>query len=79
MYFKGSDAAILVYNVNDKQSFKEMKYYSDKIKEEEPDCRLYVVGCKGDLEHTVTIKTVEISYPGVSQFITSAKTGQGVS
>jgi small GTP-binding protein len=49
LYFKGSDAAILVYSVNDEASFREMAFYRSRIEEEEPECRLFIIGCKSDL------------------------------
>lgn len=49
LYFQGTDAAILVYSVDSMNSLTEMGFYYDKVKENLPNCKLYIVGCKADL------------------------------
>ena len=55
-----------------------MNYYKEKVEEEEPECKLFLIGCKGDLERSVSGETVSKKYKGVKHFETSAKTGEGV-
>ena len=33
LHFKGSDAAVLIYSVNDMKSYQELSYYYKKVKE----------------------------------------------
>ena len=54
MYYRNCDAAILTYSVSDRKSFDELEYYRKLIAESEPNCTIYVVGCKGDTEAEVT-------------------------
>ena len=49
LYFKGTDAALLIYNLSDVSTFNELSFYYKKVKEELPHCLIYLVGCKGDL------------------------------
>ena len=53
LYFKGTDAAILVYSVNDPKTFEDLKFYYNKVVDELPNCLIYLIGCKGDLESEV--------------------------
>ena len=62
LYFKGTDAAILMYSVNDLKTFSELNFYHNKIQEELPDCLIYIVGCKNDLETHVDKQLVHKTF-----------------
>jgi GTPase SAR1 family protein len=47
-YYRNSDACLLVYDVNSSESFEEMAFYYNTVKEQLPDCLIYIVGCKSD-------------------------------
>jgi small GTP-binding protein len=51
MYFRGADAALLVYSVDDPQSFEAIDFWVKSLKEHgEPNVSLFLVGNKCDLE-----------------------------
>lgn len=79
MYFKGSDAAILTYSLDDKQSLEELISYKNKLEEAAPACKIYIVGCKKDVEAEVCKNDVEEKFEGIRHFVTSAKLNKGVS
>lgn len=68
----------MTYNINDEKSFEELEFYRKKVEEEVPDCKMYLVGCKGDLEQKVPFSEIEEKFSGLPHFITSAKLGEGV-
>jgi len=78
LYFKGTDAVILVYSTDDTSTFDELEFYYKKVKEELPDCLIYIVGCKADLDCVVSPQLVEQTYEVKRHFITSAKKNIGV-
>lgn len=55
-----------------------MAYYYNIIKENIPDSIIYVVGCKGDLEHRVSPDSIFKYYKGYRHEITSAKSNTNV-
>ena len=81
LFFKGSDIAILVYDVTTKQSFKNLDYWVNELKENENSdskCILGIVGNKCDLVQKEDINDDEaINYAkslGIKHKIVSAKT-----
>ena len=54
MYYRNCNAAILMYSVSDRKSFDELEYYHKLISESEPNCAVYVVGCKTDTEAEIS-------------------------
>lgn len=78
LYFKGSDAAIMVYSVDSMKSFEEMEYYQQKLMSCAPECRLYFAGCKNDLKKVVSKQLVMEKYKGAKYYETSSKLNQGV-
>ena len=78
LYFKGADAVILVYSTDDLSTFDELEFYYKKVKEELPECLIYIVGCKADLECIISPQLVEQTYDVKGHFITSAKKNIGV-
>jgi hypothetical protein len=60
------------------KTFEELEYYYKKVKEEVPDCLVYIVGCKNDLPTQVPFELVQSKYKAHQYFISSAKENQGV-
>ena len=42
------------------------------------DSLIYIVGCKGDLEHRITQEDIAKKYKGIKHFLTSAKMNKNV-
>jgi hypothetical protein len=55
-----------------------MGSYYNTVKEVVPDCLIYVVGCKADLERNVSDETVYKYYKGYRHELTSAKKNENV-
>ena len=50
-YYKKADACLLVYDISDKKTFEECKYYSQQIKERcKRDIKVILLGNKTDLK-----------------------------
>lgn len=51
MYYRGSNAAIIVYDITSRESFADVKSWIDELKKmtDEEDLIIHVVGCKKDL------------------------------
>lgn len=49
MYFKETDAALLIYAVDDQYSLSELAYYQEQLALHAPLCRVYLVATKCDL------------------------------
>ncbi|KAJ3449551.1 ras-related protein rab-24 [Anaeramoeba flamelloides] len=80
MYYRKSNAAILCYDVTQKESFDKLKFWAKQLNENEPSCRIYVTATKVDLlevgqKRAVTLETVEDYAETIeaSIFETSAK------
>jgi GTPase SAR1 family protein len=50
MYFRGAHAAIIVYAVNDRNSFDEIGVWLDTFRDSTQDATIFIVGNKIDLE-----------------------------
>lgn len=82
MYYRDSKAAIIMYSIIDIDSFNQIEFWIQSIKESEEDIALYIVGNKVDLvqERIVSIEDAEKladKYSAV-YFEVSAKTSIGV-
>lgn len=60
-YYKGSEAAIIAYDLTDAASFEKVKFWVNEILAVEPDCMLSIVGTKLDLIGEGTIKPTTTS------------------
>ena len=57
MYFKGTDGVILIYSINNKDSFDDLQDWLQMLKEEIPnEIPIFLVGNKNDLEEQRKIK-----------------------
>ena len=83
-FYKDSSLALLVYSVNDKQSFEDIsKWLTDVKMQSQPDIKTILIGNKTDLEHERTVSTEEgQTFQNENQldlFVeTSAKSGNNV-
>lgn len=48
--FKNTSLSIIVYAINDEESFKDVKTWFNILSNYNPDCLKYLIGNKGDLE-----------------------------
>jgi len=87
LYYRGAKAAIVCYDITDVSSFEKAKFYVNELRENVPDCRLYLCGTKSDLvssgkhfrgvpQHEVTEYGQKVNARTVIE--TSSKTGQNV-
>ncbi len=76
--FKNSSLAIIVYALNNMQSFKDIYCWNNILNELSFDCIKYLVGNKSDLERVIEKNKIENfvdSYNFSKYFETSAKSG----
>uniref|UniRef100_A0A1I8FAP2 Ras-related protein Rab-24 n=1 Tax=Macrostomum lignano TaxID=282301 RepID=A0A1I8FAP2_9PLAT len=50
MYYRHARAAVLCYDITNYRTFNDLQYWIDETDQKEPDCRLYLCGCKSDLQ-----------------------------
>ena len=81
--FNNTFLAILVYAINDRQSFEDICNWRNIVKEKCPGCILYLIGNKNDLENERKVEILEgekmMNNYDFKYFIeTSAKTGLNI-
>lgn len=79
-YFDYAIAAMIVFNLSDSESFKNLDFWISKLKEFGGDTPYIIVGNKSDLKRGVDKGSVEekIKKLGVKYFETSAKLNRNV-
>lgn len=81
-YYRGSDCAIIVYDVTKLSSFESVRTWIEDLHQMTNDFRhIYVVGNKCDLVNKVTKNEIEkllCDFPCVQHFHTSAKNGTNI-
>lgn len=83
MYYRGANAALVVYDITSAESFERAKRWIEDLKTEKPDNFMKVlIGNKVDLSEAVVI-TEEMGkqyaeQEGLLFYQTSAKTGEGI-
>jgi small GTP-binding protein len=79
-FYRGSQAAALVYDVTNLASLGNLKRWRDEVREAVPDLPFVVVGNKVDLERAVTreLARAAAEYLGAPYLETSALNGGGV-
>lgn len=81
-YYKGSQGALLVFDLTDRASLASLPWYIEDFKNncDRPDAVCVLVGTKADLEPEVTFKEAIVfaQTHGIRYFETSAKTGQNI-
>ncbi|KAJ5066568.1 ras-related protein rab-5c [Anaeramoeba ignava] len=83
MYYRGAYAAVIVYDITNKESFIKAKEWAKELHQQIPEeINIVLVGNKSDLESLRTVSFDEASdYAKSSGYIfleTSAKTGENV-
>ena len=81
LYYRQASAAVIVYDVGDIKSFQRCDYWVKTLREQEPNCLLFLVGNKADKENRqVTIESANEFAKANSMltFETSAKTNKNV-
>ncbi len=81
-YYKGSDGFLLVFNLANRISLRNLEYWAAEIKEGCPNVPLIILGNKSDLhDKKVTVaemQQIAKKLGAIDSKMTSAKTGQGV-
>ena len=49
LYYRQASAALIVFDLSNHDSFERCEYWIDRLKSQEPDCMLFLVGNKADL------------------------------
>jgi Ras-related protein Rab-21 len=83
VYLRGARAALLVYDVTDRDSFESLGHWHDILVEVVPsDVTIYIVGNKVDLEESAVIDDIQAKQfaevHNAHFFKVSAETGQGL-
>jgi len=85
IYYRAARAALICYDLTAESTFNKVKAWVTEIKNNEPECVVYIVGTKLDMLHEGALRAVSIStlrdYASsvkAKTFETSAKTGEGV-
>jgi small GTP-binding protein len=81
LYYRQASAAVIVYDVGDIKSFQRCEYWVKTLKEQEPNCLLFLVGNKADKEvREVTVENVSdfAKTHNMVSLETSAKTSKNV-
>lgn len=83
LYFKGADAAIIVFDVTNKETFENIENWLNRVFETEKDSVVVLCGNKIDMSYARIItpeeakeKAKQLNLPVYIE--TSAKTGEGV-
>lgn len=82
MYYRGSSAAIIVYDITQKDSFYGAKSWINEVKKRASHCKIILVGNKNDLENNRDINKSEVedlvSSNSIEHLLVSAKTGENI-
>lgn len=81
LYYRQASAAVIVYDVGDMKSFNRCDYWVKTLREQEPNCLLFLVGNKADREsRDVTAEVANEFAKGHNMVAieTSAKTAKNV-
>ena len=80
MYFRGADMCVLVYDISNKASFKDLSFWIKMLFDHCNEPHFIIIGNKLDSNREVTIEEAEHFANGVSAhyFEVSAKSGKNV-
>jgi len=82
MYYRGANAAIVVFDITNIDSFNGSKEWIDELMQRTPNCLIYLVGNKADLDHLRKVNKEEVKEYvrniGCSFYETSAKNSDNV-
>lgn len=86
IYYRGAGAAIVCFDLTDRESYQKAKFWVDELRKHEEKCQIFLCGTKNDLIKEEG-KFRAISYHdvqdyaddiGAKMFETSSKTGEGI-
>lgn len=86
IYYRGAGAAIVCFDLTDRESYQKAKFWVSELRKHEEKCQIFLCGTKNDLikeegryraisYHDVLDYAEEI---GAKMFETSSKTGEGI-
>lgn len=77
-YYRGADAALLVFNLHDITSLNRISYLYNDFREVNKDALCVLVGSKSDLKHNVTNENIDriVTSLDIKYFETSSKLGK---
>lgn len=81
LYYRQASAAVIVYDVGDMKSFNRCDYWVKTLKEQEPNCLLFLVGNKADKENREVTPEIAAEFAKSHNMVaveTSAKTAKNV-
>ena len=81
LYYRQASAAVIVYDVGDNKSFQRCDYWVKTLKEQEPNCLLFLVGNKADRENREVSSEAANDFANLHNMVayeTSAKTAKNV-
>ena len=81
LYYRQASAAVIVYDVGDMKSFQRCDYWVKTLREQEPNCMLFLVGNKADRENREVTQENAAEFSKANNMIpfeTSAKTAKNV-
>jgi Ras-related protein Rab-5C len=80
LYYRKASVALTVFDLSNKQSFKDVKKWIENVRAVEPECIIYLLANKCDLQPQVAKEDYEqLAYDEQIECITcSAKTGEGL-
>lgn len=82
MYYRNSDAAILVYDITNLESFNALKHWHTELLNKVPNCLIIIIGNKIDLMESRQVDpSIVEEYAkqyNIPFYETSSKTGQNV-
>jgi GTPase SAR1 family protein len=67
MYYRNADAAVLVYDVTDADSFDMLQSWYHELQKNVPDCIIVLAGNKIDLDSQRKVRTLEHKSPSTSR------------
>jgi Ras-related protein Rab-5C len=81
LYYRQASAAVIVYDVGDVKTFQRCEYWVKTLREQEPNCLLFLVGNKADKDGREVLSENAAEFAknhNMTPFETSAKTAKGV-
>lgn len=75
-----SHAVCVCFSLNDRYSFGRLGFWMNIVKLNEVECPLFLVGCKADLEHVITLEEIKeyANKEGMTYFEVSSMADTGV-
>eukprot|EP00298_Acanthocystis_sp_HF-20_P004307 c14646_g1_i2.p1 GENE.c14646_g1_i2~~c14646_g1_i2.p1 ORF type:complete len:134 (+),score=47.15 c14646_g1_i2:128-529(+) len=86
IYYRGAGAAIICFDLTNAETWRKVRFWVDEILKHEQECKIFIVGTKGDLLDNSAFQAVSLSeiepfchsIGSQGYFQTSAKSNIGV-